>query len=201
MATSLMTPQISLFSNILEARGIDLKDENFKDTPKRWLKYLDHYLQPYEPKDDLGVTFGGDTKVLNSTSPHLDIYLRSMVIQSKIPYRAVCAHHLLPVIGVAHVAYIPKKRVVGLSKLARVVYGFSHKTPSLQEIVCNEIATALHVILDAIGAVCVISATHGCMACRGVEEPGVITTTSSLRGVFTNNAEARAEFYQLVGMS
>lgn len=169
------------------------RDENFVNTPERFLNYLKHYNQAYDVKKDLGVTF----PLRRSRTTVVD---RAMVVQVGIPYRAVCAHHLLPVLGTAHVGYIPQERVVGLSKLSRIVYGFSHALPSLQEDVCDEITEALMTHLEPVGAMCVIEAEHGCMAARGVEEATgcVQTVTSSIKGIFVNNHEAREEFYHLV---
>lgn len=168
-------------------------DENFMQTPKRWQKYLLSYMQEYNPRKDLSVTFP-------LHKPIAEKYDRAMVVQVGIPYRAACAHHLLPVLGTAHVGYIPSKRAVGLSKLTRLVYGFSHATPSLQEDVCEQITDALMRFLEPAGAMCVISAEHGCMSARGVEEAtGCISTvTSSVKGVFQNQMESREEFYHLI---
>jgi len=168
-------------------------DENFNNTPERFLRYLMSYTVPYEPEDDLGVTFPLKHK---SEDP----YDRPIIVQAGIPYRAVCAHHLLPVLGTAHVGYIPGDRVVGLSKLARLVYGISHRIPSLQEDVCDEITQALMEHLSPRGAMCMISAEHGCMSARGVEEAtGCISTiTSSVKGVFIEKFEARDEFYRMI---
>ena len=179
---------------ILVEMGLDLTDANFTDTPERWLKYLAHYLQAYDPKKDLGVTFeftGGD------------VYNHAMIVQVGIPYRAICAHHLLPVLGAAHVGYIPDDCVVGLSKLSRLIYGITHMRPSLQEDVCESITYALEEHLHPLGAMCVISAEHGCMAARGVEEASgcIQTVTSSIKGVFIDKHEARAEFYRLIGVA
>ncbi len=170
-----------------------LKDENFKDTPWRWVKYLESYCQEYRPGDDLGTTFplvGQDG----------DKYDRAMIVQVGIPYRAACAHHLLPVLGVAHVGYLPQDRVVGLSKLSRLVYGLSHRQPSLQEDICNSITNMLMYHLKPRGAMCVITAEHGCMAARGIEEAtGCIkTVTASVKGLFQDQHESRQEFYKLV---
>lgn len=176
---------------VLRDAGIDLTDPNFLDTPERWLKYLAHYTQPYDPAQDLDVTFPPQygTKFDNA-----------MIVQVGIPYRAVCAHHLLPVLGTAHVGYIPSTRVVGLSKLTRLVHGITHMMPSLQEDVCNAVTTALTSHLGPLGAMCVIHAEHGCMAARGVEEASgcISTATASVKGVFANQAETRQEFYDLV---
>lgn len=169
-------------------------DENFKNTAKRFLKYLQDYTQAYDPSVDLGVTF--PPKKGKAEEP----YDRPIVVQVGIPYRAVCAHHLLPVLGLAHVGYIPTERVVGLSKLTRLVYGISHAMPSLQEDVCDQITDALMEHLKPYGAMCVISAEHGCMSARGVEEASgcIDTVTSSVKGVFIQKHEARTEFYQMV---
>ncbi len=178
-------------SEILVTMGIDLKDPNFEKTPMRWLKTLTHYLQPYDPKQDLGITFPPSGK---------STFDNAMIVQVGIPYRAICAHHLLPVLGTAHVGYIPEGDVVGLSKLSRLVYGISHRMPSLQEDVCNEVTEALMDHLSPLGAMCVISAEHGCMSARGVEEASgcIQTVTSSIKGVFIDKHEARQEFYELI---
>lgn len=180
---------------ILKNMGIDLQDENFKDTPYRWLKYLQSYINEYNPEADLGKAF----KRKQFTT---DVYDASMIVQTGIPYRAVCAHHLLPVLGTAHVGYIPGDRVVGLSKLTRLVYGISHAMPSLQEDVCSQITHELMNYLKPLGAMCVISAEHGCMSARGVEEATgqIETVTSSIRGVFTEDSQTRAEFYRQVAL-
>ncbi len=178
----------------LKAVGMPvIEDENFQNTPDRFLKYLESYTVPYDSTQDLGVTFP-------VRRARQGVYDRAMVVQVGIPYRAACAHHLLPVLGTAHVGYIPKDRVVGLSKLSRLVYGLSHQLPSLQEDVFDEITWSLMTHLKPVGAMCVISAEHGCMAARGVEEAtGCIqTVTSSVQGIFQENIEAREEFYHLI---
>lgn len=169
------------------------KDENFRGTATRWVKYIQSYTQAYSAREDLGTTF----PLRRNTGGKYD---RVMVVQAGIPYRAVCAHHLLPVLGTAHIGYIPGTRVVGLSKLARVVYGISHETPSLQEDVCDAITDALMVHLKPVGAMCVITAEHGCMSARGVEEAtGCIkTVTASVKGIFETQHESREEFYRLI---
>jgi GTP cyclohydrolase I len=179
---------------ILEALGIDTSDANFAGTPARWLKYLQSYTREYDPNKDLDITFPLKKQTAG------DVYDRAMIVQAGIPFRAVCAHHLLPVLGTAHVGYIPGNRVVGLSKLSRLVYGISHASPSLQEDVCDAVTDAIMGRIDAAGAMCLISAEHGCMAARGVEEAtGCIqTVTSSCKGIFQQNGKARMEFYHLI---
>ncbi len=178
---------------ILKELGINLQDENFNGTPERWLKYLESFLVPYDSSKDLKTTFP-----LKGSSD--DVYDTAMIVQTGIPYRAVCAHHLLPVLGTAHVGYIPKTSVVGISKLSRLVYGLTHSLPSLQEDICHAVTEQLMYHLNPIGAMCVISAEHGCMAARGVEEATgqTQTITSSIKGVFASKVDAREEFYRLV---
>ncbi len=186
---------VQAMQHVLEALDIDGTDENFRDTPTRFVKVLMHYFQPYNPKDDL-------SKQFNDSEGHAgNTYAHSLIVQTNIPYRALCAHHLMPVLGIAHVAYIPKQKVVGLSKLARLVYGISHREPSLQEHVGHAVADCLMKHLEAHGAMCVINAEHGCMSCRGVEEPGVATITSAIRGAFVENDAARSEVLQLIQMN
>lgn len=184
--------KIERVKDVLIEMGLPMiEDPNFTNTSARWLKYISHYTQPYDPKQDLGITFPPTGQ---------STFDNAMIVQVGIPYRAVCAHHLLPVLGTAHVGYIPGSAVVGLSKLSRLVYGFSHAMPSLQEDVCNSITTALMDCLLPLGAMCVVSAEHGCMAARGVEEASgcIQTVTASVKGVFIGNVEARAEFYDLI---
>ncbi len=198
MPMSIKDPAVSSMAGklkfILREMGIDLTDPNFVGTPLRWLKYIKHYTQPYSPKEDLAVTF--------PPKDGEDIFDNAMIVQVGIPYRAMCAHHLLPVLGTAHVGYVPEKRVVGLSKLTRLVHGITHRMPSLQENVCNEITDALMGYLSPLGAMCVISAEHGCMSARGVEEASgcISTATASVKGVFATKHEVRQEFYSLIGV-
>lgn len=172
----------------IEHMYIDHSDTNFRGTDERFARYLEAYCQPYDPSDDLSVTF--DTTFQQK-------YQHGIVLQRDIPFSAVCAHHLLPFLGAAHVAYIPKYKVVGLSKLSRLVYGVSHHTPGIQETIGERIVDALMEHLGAQGAFCMISAEHGCMAARGIEKPGVKTVTAHLRGVFEEEAP-RNEVYQLL---
>jgi len=178
--------------------GLPLEDENFKDTPKRWFKFIKHYMQPYDPTHDLKAAFTHDEGKLFADNKQK--YGRPLVLQRNIPFRGLCAHHLLPITGHAHVGYIPNQFVVGLSKISRVVYGVSHSTPSLQETIGNKIADIMYHDLGSHGSMVIINAQHGCMACRGIEEPGVDTITSHLRGVFSQSGEARSEFLQLMDM-
>jgi len=120
-----------------------------------------------------------------------------IVLLRDIEFNSLCEHHLLPFTGKAHVAYLPKGKVVGLSKLARLVEGFARR-PQVQERLTTQIADALMDELQPIGAACVIQATHTCMTIRGAKKPGSVMTTSALRGSFRTDAASRAEVLALM---
>jgi GTP cyclohydrolase IA len=120
-----------------------------------------------------------------------------MVAQTAIPFYSLCEHHLLPFHGVAHIAYIPTGRIVGLSKLARLTDAFARRL-QVQERLTQEIADALEKHLKAKGVMVIVEAEHLCMAMRGVERPGAITKTSAVRGAMKKKPEARAEAQALL---
>lgn len=120
-----------------------------------------------------------------------------VVLLRDIEFHSLCEHHLLPFTGRAHVAYMPDGKVVGLSKLARLVEGFARR-PQVQERLTTQIADALMEELQPIGAACVIEATHTCMTIRGAKKPGSIMVTSALRGIFKENPSSRAEILSLM---
>ena len=115
-----------------------------------------------------------------------------LVLVRDISFNSMCEHHLLPFIGKAHVGYLPRGKVVGLSKLARVVEEVSHR-PQVQERMTHQIADLLQQELDPKGVVVVIEAAHSCMTIRGVRKPGSVTITSAVRGLFKTNQSSRAE--------
>jgi GTP cyclohydrolase I len=120
-----------------------------------------------------------------------------VVLLRDIEFQSLCEHHLLPFTGRAHVAYLPDGKVVGLSKLARLVEGFARR-PQVQERLTTQIADALMDELTPIGAVCVVEAVHTCMTIRGVRKPGSVMVTSALRGIFKDNPSSRAEVLALI---
>ncbi len=122
---------------------------------------------------------------------------RDMVLVRDIPLASLCEHHLLPFIGKAHVAYAPSGRVVGLSKLARLMEGYARR-PQLQERLTAQIADALYEDLGSRGSIVVIEADHSCMTMRGVQKPGSITVTSAARGVYEQQEALRAEVMALI---
>jgi GTP cyclohydrolase I len=120
-----------------------------------------------------------------------------VVLLRDIEFHSLCEHHLLPFTGRAHVAYLPDGKVVGLSKLARLVEGYARR-PQVQERLTTQIADALMEELNPIGAACVIEATHTCMTIRGARKPGSTMVTSALRGIFKENPSSRAEILTLM---
>lgn len=120
-----------------------------------------------------------------------------LVLVRDISFNSTCEHHLLPFMGVAHVGYIPKGKVAGLSKLARVVEEVS-KRPQVQERMTHTIADLVNDELDAKGTVVVIAAEHSCMTIRGIRKPGSVTVTSAVRGLFKTNESSRAEAMALI---
>ena len=120
-----------------------------------------------------------------------------VVLLRDIEFHSLCEHHLLPFTGHAHVAYLPDGKVVGLSKLARLVEGYARR-PQVQERLTTQIADALMEELNPLGAACVIEATHTCMTIRGAKKPGSIMVTSALRGLFKENPSSRAEILTLM---
>jgi GTP cyclohydrolase IA len=170
---------------ILEAIGEDPQREGLVDTPRR---VADMYEEIFagltvDPGDYLSVGFEERHK--------------EMVILKDIPFQSVCEHHLLPFVGKAHVGYIPAGRIVGLSKLARVVEGFARR-PQLQERLTSQIADTITETLQPTGAGVVIEAQHFCMILRGVKKPGSTMVTSAMRGIFRTNPPTRAEFLEFI---
>ncbi len=120
-----------------------------------------------------------------------------VVLVRDISFCSMCEHHLLPFMGKAHIGYMPSGRVIGLSKLARVVEVIARR-PQVQERMTEEIADLLVAELDARGVAVVIEATHSCMAIRGVRKPGSVCVTSAMKGIFRSNLSSRAEIMQLI---
>lgn len=173
---------------LIEWAGEDPLREGLKDTPGRVARAYKEYFRGYQedPLQHLSRTFsevGGYDEV---------------ILLKDIPFISHCEHHLAPIIGKAHVAYVPSKRVVGISKLARVVHGFARRM-QVQERLTAEIANAIQEVLEPVGIAVVIEATHGCMTCRGVETPDVKMTTSRMTGLFREDEKARREVLALMG--
>ncbi|HUO21212.1 MAG TPA: GTP cyclohydrolase I FolE [Caulobacteraceae bacterium] len=167
--------------------GDDPNREGLADTPKRVAKSYRELFAGYEqdPREYLERTFeevGGYDE---------------LVVLSDIRVVSFCEHHMLPVVGRAHVGYLPTNRVVGISKLARVVQGFSHRL-QIQEKLTAQIAEAIQEVLQPQGVGVVIEAEHSCMTLRGVKTPGSNLTTSRMMGVMRDDPRTREEFLALV---
>ncbi len=158
---------------ILEAIGEDTKREGLIKTPARVADMYEEIFKGnfFEPKDHLLTQFAEDEH-------------GEMVIVKDIPFYSMCEHHLMPFIGKAHVAYIPQDgRITGLSKIARVVEGYSARL-QLQERLTTQICDAMMTTLNPQGVMVVLEAEHLCMSMRGVKKPGSVTVTSAVRGIF-----------------
>ena len=169
------------FRGVLEALGLDLEDANLADTPARVARAYRFLLS--------GLDKGAEPEL--RSFPNREGYSR-MVAVTGIRFHSLCAHHFLPFFGVAHVAYLPKERLVGLSKLARAVELFARR-PQVQERLTEQVASFLDSRLAPCGVMIVVQARHFCMEMRGVRKAGARTTTSAVRGAFAD-ARLRREF-------
>jgi GTP cyclohydrolase I len=140
-----------------------------------------------------GLAEGAEPKV--TTFPNEENYSH-MVMEKQIPFYSMCAHHLVPFYGHAHIAYIPRERILGLSKFSRILE-FYAKRPQLQERLTEQVVTYLEEKLQPLGAMVVIEARHLCVEMRGVKKPGALTVTSALRGIF-HQKPVREEFLDLL---
>ena len=169
--------------------GEDPQREGLLETPARVVRAMQEHFSGYktDPRRFLSRTFedvaGYD----------------ELVLVSDIEVHSHCEHHMVPFVGKAHVGYIPRGRIVGLSKLARVVDGYSHRL-QVQEKLTSEIANAIQQVLKPQGVAVVLQCQHFCMCYRGVKKPGSWTTTSKLHGVFLENEASRLELFTLIGM-
>ena len=170
---------------ILDAIGENPDREGLRDTPARVARAYEFLFAGLhvDPTQQLTVGFQEDH--------------HEMVLIRDIPFYSTCEHHLLPMIGKAHVGYIPDGKVVGLSKLARVVEGYSRR-PQLQERLTAQVADALNQSLGAKGAIVVVEADHLCMTVRGVQKPGSMTVTSAVRGLYATDQRTRQEAMSLI---
>ncbi len=170
---------------LLEELGLDLADPNLQGTDLRVAKM---YLEMFH-----GLLEGSEPNV--TTFPNEEGY-SAMVMEKEIPFYSMCVHHLVPFYGHAHVAYIPRDRIIGLSKMARIVE-FYAKRPQLQERLTEQVVGFLQEQLNPLGAMVVVEARHLCVEMRGVKKPGAVTVTSAIRGTFYRK-EVREEFLDLL---
>jgi GTP cyclohydrolase I len=168
--------------DLLVALGADVEEEGLRDTPRRMAHAFAELLTPkgFEP----------------TTFPNEEHY-DELVVATHIQFHSLCMHHLLPFYGVAHVAYLPGDRILGLSKLARVVEYFARDL-QVQERLTKQVADWLEEHLQPRGVGVVFEAEHLCMSLRGIKKPGTKTVTSALHGCLRDDARTRQEFFELV---
>ena len=166
---------------LLDALGIDVTSESLRDTPRRMARMYAELLTP--------------TAFTPTTFPN-DAGYDELVVATAIPFHSMCEHHLLPFVGVAHVGYLPGERIIGLSKLARVVELFA-RSLQVQERLTTQIAAWLDEHVKPKGVGVVLEAEHLCMSLRGVQKPGARTITSALHGLVRDDPRTRQEFLAL----
>jgi GTP cyclohydrolase IA len=168
---------------LLLALGCDLDDENIRETPRRMAEAYAEFLTP---------------QPFNATTFPNDEGYDELVVARDIPFHSLCEHHLLPFHGVAHIGYLPGERIIGLSKLGRVVDLYARRL-QVQERLTTQVARWLGEELEPRGVGVVIEAEHLCMSLRGVQKPGARTITSALHGVVRDDPRTRQEFLALTG--
>lgn len=172
--------------SMIHVAGDDYERDGLHETPFRVFKAFMEYTKGYaeDPKAILGKSF--------------DVEYSELVLVKDIPFNSLCEHHFAPFFGKAHIAYIPQDNVItGLSKFARLTDAFAHRF-QVQERLTQQIADTIEEVLNPLGCAVIIEAEHYCMCGRGVKKQGASTTTSSMRGVFREKAEARAELLALI---
>jgi GTP cyclohydrolase I len=170
---------------ILLAVGEDPDREGLRATPKRVARMYEEAFN------------GMDAEVDDLFKTVFEEKYDEMVVLRDIAFHSMCEHHLLPFMGKAHVAYLPKGRVIGISKIARVVDAFAHR-PQVQERLTSQIADKIMAELAPRGVAVILEANHTCMTIRGVKKPGAVMITSAVRGLFKSNPATRAEAMSLL---
>jgi GTP cyclohydrolase I len=169
------------FKRILQYLGEDPNREGLKETPKRYIKFLKEFLTPKE--------FNFTTFDAEDTD--------EMIVQTNIPFYSLCEHHTAPFFGVGHIAYIPDKKIIGLSKLARTLDLYANRFQN-QERITTQVAQRLQDELSPRGVAVSLKAQHLCMCMRGVKKHDTWTTTTKLIGRFKHDEKARAEFLSMI---
>lgn len=191
-----MTKEIRTLVQLLlrDAEGdMSALREGLDQTPDRFLRAWDEYTHGYRFDDQ---------SVANLLTTFEDGVQQEgqIIVQTNIPVYSLCEHHLAPFFGVVHIAYIPHKRIVGLSKLKRLVDVYA-KRLQVQERLTDQIAHALQMHLNSVAVGVVIQCRHLCMEMRGIRTPGTVTTTSAMHGLFRHDSAARAELLTLMRLS
>ncbi|MEQ9813451.1 MAG: GTP cyclohydrolase I FolE [Azospirillaceae bacterium] len=174
---------------LLRWAGDDPNREGLLDTPKRVVKSYEEFYAGYQVDPE---------EILNRTFSEVDGY-DEMVVLGDIDFQSHCEHHMVPIIGKAYIAYLPDTRVVGISKLARVVNAYARRL-QIQERMTAQVAAAIDGVLRPRGVAVVLRSHHHCMSTRGVRQTGTSMTTSRMLGVFKDDGDLRREFHQLAGI-
>jgi GTP cyclohydrolase I len=182
-------PMDEIYRNLLEVLGEDVNREGLIKTPERAAEAMRYLTRGYSQNVD---------KVINEAFFEADT--DEMIIVKDIELYSLCEHHLLPFIGKAHVAYMPRKKIVGLSKIARIVDVFARRL-QVQERLTNQIAESLMDALNPLGVAVVMEGLHMCMVMRGIEKQNSFAMTSSMLGAFRTQGATRAEFMNLLQLS
>ena len=172
---------------LIEWAGDNPDREGLVETPKRVVKAYEQFFEGYDQDPE---------EILTKTFEEVEGY-DEMVIVKDIRLESHCEHHIVPILGKAHIGYIPNNRVVGISKLARIVDVFGKRLQT-QETMTSQIANVIQKVLDPKGVAVVIDASHQCMTTRGVHKPESSTVTSAMKGIFKENAVTRNEFLSFV---
>jgi len=176
----------TLIESLLIESGDDYTREGLKDTPRR-------VAAAYR---EMWAGYGQDPAAILRTfdsEGHHDL-----ISVTQIPFYSTCEHHLLPFFGVAHIGYIPEDKIIGISKIARVVEIFARRLQVQERLTAQVADTLFEEPLGPQGVIVVLQAEHLCMAMRGILKPGTITTTSAIRGIFVDDVDLRAEFLSLI---
>lgn len=171
--------------NLIRFIGDDPERPGLKETPRRIIESWYEIFSGYSTEEYLAYIF----KTFEKDG------CNEMVVLKDIEFYSTCEHHMIPFYGVAHIGYIPYEKIIGISKLARVLEVFSRRL-QIQERICTQVADAIMKYLDPVGCGCIIEAKHLCMCARGVNKQHSVMVTSALKGSFTN-PEVRAEFLNL----
>lgn len=175
---------------LLRWAGDDPEREGLLGTPDRVIRSYEEFFAGY---------FEDPVGLLQRTFEETNDY-DEMVILRNVRFESHCEHHMVPIIGRAHIAYLPKERVVGISKLARVLDVYARRF-QIQEKLTAQVADTIQEVLDPLGVAVVIESAHQCMTTRGVYKPGVTMTTSRMLGEFRSNPKTRQEFLTMINMS
>ena len=171
--------------DLFDVLGENAQRDGLQETPFRFIKALAEHTVGYreDPAKHLEKTF--------------DVDHQDLVLVKDIPFNSLCEHHLAPFVGKVHIAYIPTDKITGLSKFGRVVEGYA-KRLQVQERLTQQIADAIETVLKPQAVAVIVEAEHTCMSGRGIKKHGASTVTSTMRGLFKENASARAELLQLI---